>query len=457
MSDGNHGIKKYTEERYDLAGPVRLNAAILTTNAAGAIRRLPWQADDPKTMDPATWGTANSSVTLTWAPQPGTLEYRIYRAAKPDVTAARLVQSVRQATQMTDLPGPGTFYYGLTTVDSVGESQFRGPQSFTSTAPGAAEPLVFRGQAEPPILFPNLPDLSVFPGAAKAFNVTVAAKTLTARVFPAGPVVTTETSGDGHWRLAVTMPRNAKFGVRYSVMLTGAGESGQPLTAKFSITAAPVEVIGQFTRTGGTLTLNTAAAAGQPVTTINWAGEGSLPTIDVGRRGYVLFRYKGYTHSVLTRKIYAPFSDTFTGDDTFWYGDTGGNMQFDLRHADKTQEVGKDKEGHVRFGSVNSNAGTPGKPETYPGAGWKITVNDAAAHTLTLFSPAQEDRSAKERFVLRSTTGEFPAAIVEFDGTQRGAIIQFRFIGNATLSVQQTVGGMGSSNPGANCAALFLD
>jgi len=30
-------------------------------------------------------------------------------------------------------------------------------------------------------------------------------------------------------------------------------------------------------------------------------------------------------------------------------------------------------------------------------------------------------------------------------------------VGDAVLTIQHTVGGMGSSNPGANCAALFLD
>ena len=87
----------------------------------------------------------------------------------------------------------------------------------------------------------------------------------------------------------------------------------------------------------------------------------------------------------------------------------------------------------------------------------KIAVKDTAPHLLTVFTPARGKSAAKERFVLKDETGDFQAVVVEFDGSQGGAVVQFRFFGNVTLSVEQTVGGFGSSDPGANCAALFLD
>lgn len=79
-------------------------------------------------------------------------------------------------------------------------------------------------------------------------------------------------------------------------------------------------------------------------------------------------------------------------------------------------------------------------------------------HFLTLFSNGVGERGAKERFVLQSGEGDAAkTARVEFDGTQGDVIVQFAFVGNVSLLVEQTAGGMGSSTPGANLGALFLD
>ncbi|MGB2967507.1 MAG: hypothetical protein WBD14_08880, partial [Phycisphaerae bacterium] len=86
----NHWSKRYTEERFDLAGPVRLNVAIFTSDAAGSVRRLPWQPDNAQVMDPSTWGVANGAVKVSWAAQPGATSYRLYRAATPNLADARL-------------------------------------------------------------------------------------------------------------------------------------------------------------------------------------------------------------------------------------------------------------------------------------------------------------------------------------------------------------------------------
>ena len=99
---GKHFIKSYTEDRFDLDGPVRLNVAVLTTDAAGSVRRSPWMADgstleDPATINPSEWGMANAAISLNWAAQPGATEYRIYRADTPELANAKPVQTVQRS------------------------------------------------------------------------------------------------------------------------------------------------------------------------------------------------------------------------------------------------------------------------------------------------------------------------------------------------------------------------
>ncbi len=478
-ADNNHWSKRYTEERFDLAGPVRLNVAIFTSDAAGAVRRLPWLPDNAPAMDPGTWGVANGAVKVSWAAQPGATSYRLYRAATANLADARLVETVAQRTQTSDQPGIGTAYYWLTAVDPLGESQFLGPASVTIGEKTTGEPQIrFTGTPEPALLLPQLPELSASTGTTVIRNLTVTAQTLTATVTPAGVTVSTVAMGENQWRLTINVPSTAVPGTRYTVTLTATGEAkrvsfwerfkrfattrtateaAKPATAVCLVTVTPVAVAGVMTHTGGTLAIDTAAAAGKPVTTLAWTGQGSVPVTALGTRGYVLFRRNGSADGQPTRTVQAPFTDTFTGGDGFHSGDADGNMQFDLHLPDGTVQPGRDAQGHVRFGSVNSNAGTPGKPETYPGVSYPIQVTDDAEHRLTVFTPAKLDRGAKQRISLRSATGEFPPATVEFDGSQGGAVVQFRFRGSTILTIQQTVGGMGSSDPGANCAALFLD
>ncbi len=208
---------------------------------------------------------------------------------------------------------------------------------------------------------------------------------------------------------------------------------------------------------GGILTLDSRAPAdynaGKPATTISWTGTGSMNQKSIGSHGYVLFRWQNI--GTPTRVVKAPFSDTFSGDG-FWYGDAYSNMQFDVIQADGSTTVGRDGT-NVRFGSVNSNAGTSGVPSTYPSAGpWNILVSDMLPHTLSIFSPAKSGVGAREQFVLTSNGVDTTLARWT-DKSQKGAIIQVRFIGSCSLYVQQTAGGMGASDPGANCAALFFD
>lgn len=444
---GDHRIKKYTESRYDFDGPFNFNAAVFRTNVKGEVKRFAWQKGGAP-------GIANGAVSIRWQQQPGATGYKLYRASEPDILKATLVQTSEQTGQCVDTPGAGTFYYWLTAIDTMGESQYGSPKSVSFTHAKDQPELRFEGSFAPGLMYPNLPDLHLFPGESKLFNLNVAATSLQATASPVGVTGNIQTLGGKSWRLAVAMPVNAVPGTPYAVTLT-AQVMGKPVPATMKVVATSVAVVGRIDNTGGTLTLDTKAPAGKPATRLTWTGNGSLVQNEIGSKGYILFWHRNKRGA--TRVIHPPFVDGIETYDGFHYGAAGGNMQFDLRLADGTVQEGRDEGGSVRFGSVNSNAGTPGKPETYPRCQpWKINVTDRQPHVLTVFSPGQA-RGAKERFILRGENEDIPPAIVEFDGSQGGSVIQFKFIGNVTLAVEQTVGGMGSSDPGANCAAVFLD
>lgn len=214
-------------------------------------------------------------MKVSWPAQPGATGYRLYRAATANLADARLLETVTQRTQTSDQPGIGTAYYWLTAVDTLGESQFLGPTSVTIGEKAAGEPQIrFTGTPAPALLFPQLPALSAFPGTTVIRNLTVTAKALTATVTPAGATVSTVAMGENRWRLTINVPAQAVPGTRYTVTLAATG-GAKPATAACTVT--PVAVAGVLTRTGGTLTIDTAAAAGKPVTTLAWAGQGSVP------------------------------------------------------------------------------------------------------------------------------------------------------------------------------------
>ncbi len=461
---GNHYIKERTETRSDFTGPVRFNAAIFTTDKAGTVHRIAWQPDDapgtdPRIMQPAAWGSANDAVTLSWVAQPGDLGYKLYRAATPDAAAAKLLKTVRQGTITSDQPGTGTWYYWLSRLDALGESQWAGPSSVTTGLRATGAPaLHFPGIQSPALLFPHLPDQELFSGRTVVLNFSTSAKRCSAVATPDTAIVSVASLGDEQWRIYLTAPATATPGTRYTISVT-TSEPEKPVMATFTASVAPLMLAGVLQQTGGVLTLDTSVPATEltlPATRLTWNGQGSLPVDAIGTHGYVLFRHGGYSAAQPYRRILAPFVDTFTAGDGFWYGDDTENMRFDLRKDKDTVVPGRDAGGHVRFGSVNSNSGTPGQPNTYPGVSWNISVTDAAPHLLTVFTPSK-GVGAKERLQLRDADGKATPVTVEFDGSQGGAVVQFRFVGNVVLTIQQTVGGMGSSAPGANCAALFFD
>ncbi len=218
--------------------------------------------------------------------------------------------------------------------------------------------------------------------------------------------------------------------------------------ARFMVAASSVRLAGLLTKTGGILTLQSAnLQKGAPLATLNWTGVGALSQRAIGLRGYVQFRHGGTPDVKPTRQILAPFKDNFGDNDGFWYGEANSNMRFDVDGKE-----GRDEKGNVFFGSVNTNAGTP---DDGPRNSFKIEVTDSAKHLLTIFSPASGATGASQNITLTAADGS--TQTVRLDGTQGGVVVQFEFIGNVTLTLQQNFGGMGAPRPGASAAALFFD
>lgn len=252
---------------------------------------------------------------------------------------------------------------------------------------------------------------------------------------------------NGRWRVTLRAAPEWKITDSALVQLTTT-RGGKSQSASFSAGAASVKLAGVLTQTSGVLALQSDNLdKGAPVANLRWPGEGSLLRQGIGTRGYVLFRHNGFGDAKPTRRILAPFKDAFGDNDGFWYGEWSSNMQFDL-----DGKAGRDEKGVVFFGSVNTNGGTP---DDGPRNSWKIEVADNATHLLTVFSPASGTTGASQSITLTGADGS--SQTVHLDGTQGGAVAQFEFIGNATLTLQQNMGGMGAARPGASAGALFFD
>ena len=63
---GKGELASFTEERYDLTGPIRFNVALFLDDGKGGVKRLPWVADgqgagDPAGMNPSRWGVVDAA------------------------------------------------------------------------------------------------------------------------------------------------------------------------------------------------------------------------------------------------------------------------------------------------------------------------------------------------------------------------------------------------------------
>jgi hypothetical protein len=312
----------------------------------------------------------------------------------------------------------------------------------------ASEPLLnFQSWRRSPLLaLSKIPSQQVFPGSSATLDVSCSDRLL-AKSDNALLKVTATRVSESDWRVVLRAAPEWKPGDKATVQLTSPA-GGKPQAASFSVTPSAVKLAGLLTHTAGTLSVQSANADdGVAVATVNWPGAGAHLQRKIGTNGFVLFRLKGTQDARPTHKVMAPFKDSFTGNDGFWYGEAAGNMRFDLDGA-----PGQDKNGVSYFGSVNTNAGTP---DDGPQNSWKIQVEDEKPHLLTVFSPAMRTQGAAQSIILTAADGS--SQVVPLDGTQGGAIVQFQFIGNVTLTLKQNAGGMGAPRPGAGAAALFFD
>jgi hypothetical protein len=264
---------------------------------------------------------------------------------------------------------------------------------------------------------------------------------------PSDPHVLVQTLrlNDRRWLVTIGVAKDFAPGSRATIALTtdNAGEASQ-----FEVGYTPIKLAGMLKQTSGVLALQTNKLdGGGPVATLDWPGDGTLAKREIGSHGYVLFRYQSTNASTPARKIRPPFKDTFSHGDGFWYGDSDGNMRFDIDGI-----AGHDEQRRVFFGSVNSNAGTV---EKGPEVSWKIEVEDNNPHVLTLFSPGQRTRGAQQSVTIKAADGS--SQMLRFDGSQGGVVMQFEFVGNVSLTLAQSIGGMGAPTPGGSAAALFLD
>ena len=447
-------LETYTQNRPDLPGPVRLNLAVWT-NSGAAMTRVPWVPDGESAADPGTttnpgrWGAGNQLVTLHWPYTPGA-QVHIYRATDGNLEDAAIISTVSDTDSAADTPGVGSYTYWVETISNGAAPQLSEPEQVELNAGSNSEPALnfVKSHATPALPLAALPARSLFPGRSERVDLAVAAKAIAVTSSSSQITVSVKRLDETRWRLTLRAAPDLTAGIQATISLVATEAGGKTERGSLAVTGTTVALTGLMENTGGILAIDSSQLAdAKPVTTIDWSGTGSLERRAVGTSGFVLFRHQGYFDSVPTRRIQPPFVDTFSGPDGFWYGDDGSNMRFDLDGL-----PGKDPTGGVRLGSVNSNDGTP---DQGPGVKWNLKVGDTTPHLLTVFTPGKGDVGAKERYTLTSTGGDTKS--VEFDDSQGGAVIQFQFVGNVTLSVVQTVGGIGSTPVGANCEALFLD
>jgi hypothetical protein len=436
-------VETYTNVKPDLPQPLRFNVAVWQSDGKAPAQRVAWVNDGQNNgaMNPSKWGIANALVSLN-ADAPDDGEVLWYRGTTSQLADAKLLA----ANVKSDTPGLGTFYYWSQTRGANGVLQTSGPQAVTLGNDSSGEPILNfdRWRATPFYGLNAIEPQRVFPGSSATFDVVSDGENIAAKSGNALLKVETAHIEDNHWRVILRAAPDWKIGDKAAVQLT-ATRAGKKQDTQFSVGASSVQLAGVLTQTAGVLALQSANLdKGAPVANLNWPGVGALSRREIGSRGYVLFRLNGTNP---TRKVLAPFKDNFTGNDGFWYGEPQSNMRFDVDGKE-----GRDEKGNVYFGSVNTNAGTP---DNGPKNSWKIEVADNAPHLLTVFSPAIRTQGANQSITLTAADGSTQTA--HFDGTQGGAIVQFEFIGNATLTLQQNVGGLGSPRPGASAAALFFD
>jgi len=410
---------------------------------------VPWVADgfsgsDPTAMAPASWGMANAAVTLRWSEVDGASAYRLYRAGSPDPAAAVAVKTVRGAMETSDLPGIGEFWYWLAPVGAAGEGQWLGPVPVRESA------VVFPScDYAPPVDFADLAKatLDVFPGHMRLLNVTgVEDLKVTAPSTVACQAVKRE---DATWTLFIT-PRGV-VGPKVAVTLRDGGATGKPVKLGLGLAPVPVNAhgaecaaltIGNSQK--ATLTIDSSAPgvgdSGKPAALLGWQGQGDLPQREIGRHGFVLFRWKGDPQH--RRVVKAPFVDTFA---EFKIG--GGDF------GNLALIVDGDNPGHggrIAYGAIDSRE--PGSQFTI-----RLQADGQQPHVVTVLADKRGNhRAPPVRWLVSDPATKRQWILREYTGDQGVNALQFRFIGAVDLTAVTTAYSDEFYNR-VGISAIFLD
>ena len=423
--------KAISEERSDLAGPVRFNAAAWITGGKG-VSRVAWVSDaataDPKAMDPSKWGWANVQVELRWSDLAGSPAFSIYRATTPNPADAKLVKQGIAGNSYIDNPGLGEFHYWLVPVEGGIEGQWLGP---VQAREGRVDFGAFT--ALPPLALADVKDIFVYPGTTVALSLRADGE-----LKAEAPGITVAIKGR---TIFISVPGGAGAGTKLPATLSST--AGR---ASFDVVTSPVPVNAY--RAAADVVTKVAASdvkidsakaadgdAGQPCVMQVLAGHGNLTQKQLGRHGFVIPRWKAAPGN--KRKVCAPFEDTFAAD-TFHYHPKYANCVFTVD--------GESSAGPEGQGITGLNGGV--------GESQSITVKatDNAEHIVTIFSGTAFGWTAAVRYSVADPTTGKSWPIADLDGRQGQTLTQVRFTGSVKFVITQLKGG----NAG-NFAAMFLD
>ncbi len=440
------GDVNISEERLDMAAPLRFNVALYQNDKDGVMQRYSWIADketaNPLAMNPSAWGMANTQVQVTWSEIDGAQAYTIYRGNTPDpINAAAIKRDVIETT-ITDVPGVGDFYYWLAGIDTTGEGESYGPvHAVEGVVRFAAHQQIPAQQLD------KLTTLYAFPGDIRQVNALVSADNITAKPVIGLTVKATRRTGK-LWAIAVTPATNLAVGSTVPLILTvTSGVITTEYTINVRITNVPVNSYGVMATTltnstGRILEIDSKkpadGAAGQPAAVLNWGGQGEIATRSVGRHGFAFFRWGARMET--KRTISAPFIDTFTTD-TFGFCDGWNSLNIKVDGVNT---------GPYHTGKVQQNtAGSSGAVS--------IKATDNAVHTITVVTTVRSGAAAPPAtYSIGDAVNGVTWTLAEFDGTQGHVVLQYRFIGSCTLTVTQNAINSDQNNR-ANIAGVFLD
>ena len=432
-----------TEPRPDLTAPVRFNAALWLGDVSGTpAKRLAWvnDAQGPAgAMNPSAWGMANAQVEVQWPSISGAVSYSLYRATSPDPAQAVLVKKEIPDTRFTDLPGLGQFYYWLAAANEKGEGQWCGP---VQAREGAAGFVSFVNR--PASQLSAIPTQYAFPGTATVISVAVAAEELAAEA-PGALNVKTVKRNDSLWTVVVTAAEALPAGKPLSVKLVATAAGKPAVVGRFTVAASPVPLNGYSVvadiMTDGTLgpleidpSQPADGAAGKATVKLAGSGKGLIGRMALGKHGFALLRWKGQAGS--KRQICAPFVDTLEND---------GFYPNPLGYTPLKAKVGPE-DGDIACAPVPYN----GQSSV------TIKTTDSDVHLLTLISGARFGTAPATRFSVTNPKTKVSWILAELPAAKGVTVIQFRFSGEITLTVQQ-VGPGRDQYDCSNVGAIFFD